>query len=137
MASAVIQDLLQRRTPQYIALYLGASWGVVQFMAFLEDRYLLSPHLTNLVLLLVTLLLPSVALFAYLHGRPGRDRWGKLEKVGIPVNVALTLIVLFVVFSGKELGAVTTTVTVEDEPGRNDPCPCGSGKKYKKCHGRF
>jgi len=19
--------------------------------------------------------------------------------------------------------------------GRNDPCPCGSGKKYKKCHG--
>jgi preprotein translocase subunit SecA len=27
-------------------------------------------------------------------------------------------------------------VSVEDEPGRNDPCPCGSGKKYKKCHGR-
>jgi preprotein translocase subunit SecA len=24
---------------------------------------------------------------------------------------------------------------VDDEPGRNDPCPCGSGKKYKKCHG--
>jgi preprotein translocase subunit SecA len=21
--------------------------------------------------------------------------------------------------------------------GRNDPCPCGSGKKYKKCHGRL
>jgi preprotein translocase subunit SecA len=21
--------------------------------------------------------------------------------------------------------------------GRNDPCPCGSGKKYKHCHGRF
>ena len=20
--------------------------------------------------------------------------------------------------------------------GRNDPCPCGSGRKYKKCHGR-
>jgi hypothetical protein len=26
--------------------------------------------------------------------------------------------------------------TSEKEPGRNDPCPCGSGKKYKKCHGR-
>ena len=23
----------------------------------------------------------------------------------------------------------------EKEPGRNDPCPCGSGKKYKKCCG--
>ncbi len=24
----------------------------------------------------------------------------------------------------------------ESEPGRNDPCPCGSGKKYKKCCGK-
>lgn len=24
-------------------------------------------------------------------------------------------------------------VHVEQKPGRNDPCPCGSGKKYKKC----
>lgn len=24
---------------------------------------------------------------------------------------------------------------VEKAPGRNDPCPCGSGKKFKKCHG--
>ena len=23
----------------------------------------------------------------------------------------------------------------EPKVGRNDPCPCGSGKKYKKCHG--
>ena len=26
-------------------------------------------------------------------------------------------------------------VHVDAAPGRNDPCPCGSGKKYKKCHG--
>jgi uncharacterized protein len=24
---------------------------------------------------------------------------------------------------------------VEPAPGRNDPCPCGSGRKFKKCHG--
>ena len=24
----------------------------------------------------------------------------------------------------------------EPKIGRNDPCPCGSGKKYKNCHGR-
>jgi preprotein translocase subunit SecA len=24
----------------------------------------------------------------------------------------------------------------KSEAGRNDPCPCGSGKKYKKCHGK-
>ncbi len=27
--------------------------------------------------------------------------------------------------------------TAERKPGRNAPCPCGSGKKYKKCHGRL
>lgn len=28
------------------------------------------------------------------------------------------------------------TVRNEDKIGRNDPCPCGSGKKYKKCCGK-
>ena len=27
------------------------------------------------------------------------------------------------------------TIVKEKEPGRNEPCPCGSGKKYKKCCG--
>lgn len=29
----------------------------------------------------------------------------------------------------------TRTSSVQTKVGRNDPCPCGSGKKYKKCHG--
>jgi preprotein translocase subunit SecA len=29
----------------------------------------------------------------------------------------------------------TQPVRVENKVGRNDPCPCGSGKKYKNCHG--
>jgi preprotein translocase subunit SecA len=29
-----------------------------------------------------------------------------------------------------------TQVHSQDKIGRNDPCPCGSGKKYKKCHGQ-
>ena len=35
-------------------------------------------------------------------------------------------------------GSVATKQRVAnefDKVGRNDPCPCGSGKKYKKCHG--
>ncbi len=31
---------------------------------------------------------------------------------------------------------VTQPIRVEKKVGRNDPCPCGSGKKYKHCHGR-
>ncbi|MDR2135376.1 MAG: YchJ family protein [Treponema sp.] len=37
-----------------------------------------------------------------------------------------------------EDGAVAPVTVVRSVPkvGRNDPCPCGSGKKYKYCHGR-
>ena len=27
-------------------------------------------------------------------------------------------------------------IRVDKTPGRNSPCPCGSGKKYKHCHGQ-
>jgi preprotein translocase subunit SecA len=32
-------------------------------------------------------------------------------------------------------GTPTTVRRSTPKVGRNDPCPCGSGKKYKKCHG--
>lgn len=46
------------------------------------------------------------------------------------------------IFTEEELKALykeqkqSGTIRKEKEPGRNDPCPCGSGKKYKKCCGR-
>jgi preprotein translocase subunit SecA len=38
-------------------------------------------------------------------------------------------------FAGGEAASRPQTVTNAAKVGRNDPCPCGSGKKYKKCHG--
>jgi len=40
-------------------------------------------------------------------------------------------------FDFEDDDAFATDTYVRDGPkiGRNDPCPCGSGKKYKKCHG--
>jgi len=32
---------------------------------------------------------------------------------------------------------MTETIEIPSDIGRNDPCPCGSGKKYKKCHMRL
>ncbi len=36
---------------------------------------------------------------------------------------------------GSEPKTVQQVVRGAEKVGRNDPCPCGSGKKYKKCHG--
>jgi len=38
-------------------------------------------------------------------------------------------------FVGGEATTAQQPVLAKDKTGRNDPCPCGSGKKYKKCHG--
>ncbi|MCM2971047.1 preprotein translocase subunit SecA [Larsenimonas suaedae] len=39
--------------------------------------------------------------------------------------------------AGAEQTAQETVRRTEPKVGRNDPCPCGSGKKYKQCHGRL
>ena len=36
----------------------------------------------------------------------------------------------------REQPGARTPFTAEKLPGRNDPCPCGSGKKFKACHGK-
>jgi len=35
----------------------------------------------------------------------------------------------------EEESQLEPTIRKVDKVGRNDPCPCGSGKKFKKCHG--
>ncbi|MCR2746097.1 preprotein translocase subunit SecA [Limnobacter parvus] len=37
----------------------------------------------------------------------------------------------------QEAAAPNAPRRVSDKVGRNDPCPCGSGKKYKQCHGKI
>jgi uncharacterized protein YecA (UPF0149 family) len=37
--------------------------------------------------------------------------------------------------SGGRDAKVETIQRQAPKVGRNDPCPCGSGKKFKKCHG--
>jgi preprotein translocase subunit SecA len=37
---------------------------------------------------------------------------------------------------GEQVAGKPQPVQVQEKIGRNDPCPCGSGKKYKHCHGR-
>jgi len=39
--------------------------------------------------------------------------------------------------AGRRPGERQGTVVVTAKVGRNEPCPCGSGKKYKKCHGEL
>lgn len=109
--------LMKRRVPHVLAIYAGASWGLVEFMAFAVDEFLLSPHWTRVVMVGVLLILPSVLMLAWFHGAPGRDEMARVEKVGIPANLAFAVVVLWALFDGEDLGAATTSVSVETEDG--------------------
>jgi preprotein translocase subunit SecA len=39
--------------------------------------------------------------------------------------------------AGAGAGALGLTAAAFARVGRNDPCPCGSGKKFKQCHGKL
>jgi hypothetical protein len=39
--------------------------------------------------------------------------------------------------SGRRPGERQGTIVADPKVGRNEPCPCGSGKKFKKCHGEL
>jgi preprotein translocase subunit SecA len=42
----------------------------------------------------------------------------------------------YIMSRGEDTPASRTVRREEKKIGRNDPCPCGSGKKYKRCCGR-
>ena len=113
------RDLIQRRVPHIVAIYAGASWALVEFTAFATDEFLLSPVWTRMVLATLLLMLPSVLMLAWFHGKPGRDRdsLARTEKAGIPANVVLCVVALWALFGGEDLRSATTTRTVETEGG--------------------
>lgn len=110
-------ELFRRRIPQILGAYLIGSWAVLEFADWAVNRYVLSPYLVDFAFALLALMAPSVLLLAWFHGAPGPDNWTRLEKIGIPLNLAVAGIVLFGVFQGRDLGAATTTVVVADEEG--------------------
>ena len=71
---------------------------------------------------------PSVSLFAE-NGPPSISEQ-RLDDFGAAIWAVYDLRQLW-----TSLGPRTQAVRKAPEPGRNDPCPCGSGKKFKKCHG--
>jgi preprotein translocase subunit SecA len=68
----------------------------------------------------------SAALRATAAAIPAEERMG--EFAGAPDEVVAS--------ANGDAQAPQMPVKVEKTPGRNEPCFCGSGKKYKLCHGR-
>jgi hypothetical protein len=100
------------------------------------------------------------ALFAYALAMPGETTRGRIRGMLRKIDTIAHLssseaeLVMFALDERLRLAGLDPVFATADEseeeerpqasaaphspsskPGRNDPCPCGSGKKYKKCHG--
>ena len=96
-SASFARDLIHRRVPHILAGYAAVSWGIVEFTAFAVDEFLLSPYFTRAALVTLVIMVPSVFMVAWFHGKPGKERDSvpRTEKIGIPVNLVVCLVVLF------------------------------------------
>jgi tetratricopeptide (TPR) repeat protein len=110
---------MRRRVPHIVGAYFAGGWVLLEFTDWAVGRWVLSPHITDVLVAAWLLMIPAVALLAWTHGAPGRDRWTRLEIVGVVLNLLVAGAVVFGLFQGRDLGAATSTVTVVDEEGRS------------------
>ncbi|MFR9502930.1 MAG: preprotein translocase subunit SecA [Rikenellaceae bacterium] len=75
---------------------------------------------------------------AYIPVRDNRTEAPKAreERPKVDVNKLQESRVQAAAQAGQAERQKTSPVQAEKKIGRNDPCPCGSGKKYKACHGK-
>ena len=115
--NSFFNNLINRRVPYILGIYIAGCWTVVQIVDWIIGRYLISPHLVDLCLATMVSFIPSVCLIAYYHGTPGRDKWQPIEKVAIPLNIIVSIIMVIIIFSPKDLGAQIESINIEDESG--------------------
>lgn len=114
------REIVERRVLPVVGVYIGACWVVVEILDRLVERYFLSPFITDVVFWGLFSLVPAVILLAWTHGRPGRDRVTRAEKIGIPINLIATVGLLLTVFGDKDLSATADLVTLANELGHEE-----------------
>ncbi len=92
--TGLFQELIKRRLFYIVGMYLGASVALMELTGVLIERFQLSANLVDYVLIAMFSWLPGVILLAWRHGKPGKDRWGKPEAIGLPLNAAIMLMIM-------------------------------------------
>lgn len=111
-------ELLHRRVPQILGLYIGGVWVAIEIGGWLGEQFTIPERLPAYLFVFLVLLVPSVALTAWGHGAPGKDRTTKFEMVFVPLNVVIAIAAVFAVppqapEQGVELVAQPATAEAE------------------------
>ena len=70
------------------------------------------------------------------ENNPDAVQQQRQQKAKVDVNKLQASRMAAAAAAGQAEKSKPAPIKVEKKVGRNDPCPCGSGKKYKQCHGK-
>ena len=70
------------------------------------------------------------------ENNPEKVQQQQQQKAKVDVNKLQASRMAAAAAAGQAEKSKPAPIKVEKKVGRNDPCPCGSGKKYKNCHGK-
>ena len=150
-ANAVARDLLntKKKTTAYVPVvfpdevyetpadaekFLGLKWalGFIEGMQMYEETWdaaaVDSPALEQLEMLITGLMMSEEA---------GQPPLTLDERLDVFAEIPQALKLAAQAFADERREAMKAkTVVHEEKVGRNEPCPCGSGKKYKQCCGK-
>ena len=115
-----ITELRDRRILPAVGVYVAGVWVAIEILDRMVERYLLSPYVSDIVFWGLYSLIPAVMLIAWTHGRPGKDKATRIEKVGVPINLIATLGLLITVFGDKDFDLAATQITVNNELGQQE-----------------
>ena len=116
----IIQEIRHRRVLPAVGFYVGSCCVLVEIIDRLVERYLLSPYLSDIVFWGLYSLIPAVMLVAWTHGKPGKDKVTRFERVGVPINLIATIGLLISVFGDKNFDLTATQITVSNELGQQE-----------------
>ena len=94
-----LAELIHRRVPQVLGLYIAGTWMAIEIGEWASERLALSGILTLYLFVVMAVMIPSVLIFTWFHGAPGKDRWTPVETITIPVNILLAILAVWIIAS--------------------------------------
>lgn len=116
-SDGIFVKLWNRGLPQLAAGYFGGIWGVIQFTDWVLNRYQISPYWTDVMLVFFLSLVPSLLVYLWKKDRVNQGELNWSEKLIFPGNIIASILLLFILFKGTDLGATTETVNFNNEDG--------------------
>ncbi len=116
----ILLALWKRGVPQITAGYFITAWIIIKFLDWILARYDLSDRWADIAMIVLLAMIPSVMIYIYNRERINHGKLSLIEKITFPVNIIIAILLVFLLSKGTPLNAMTETVTVIDESGRQE-----------------